>query len=222
LYLSALIYAQHISRDNLPISKATALVIEFWSLKPLKGYLNKKKIEKRLCEKISKHLDQYSVYRFAAREIIVAQREETKSVLKMTADTFMVSVAEKYRHKPEIMDKAVAFRKEFISMANQDLDYYYGNYIRAAETNKQKDWEFAISESEDLKKAVEAEMNADHRGALLHRFLDNLDNPNPECTKKIRMLFVGVVPSYKNIIDQYHRSLTELSEVRSLAYERCE
>lgn len=222
LYLSTFIYAQHISQDNLPISKATALIIEFWSLKPLKGYLSKKKIEKRLCEKISKHLDHYNIYRFAANEIIVTQREETKSVLKMTADTFMVSVAEQYRHKPEIIEKAAAFRKEFISMASEDLDYYYGNYIRAAETNKQKDWEFAISESEDINKAIQAEINIDHEGELLRCFLDNLDNPNPECAKKIRMLFVGVIPNYKNIIDQYHKSLTELSEVRSLAYDRCE
>lgn len=222
LYLSALIYAQHISQDNLAISKAAALMIEFWSLKPLKGYLHKKKIEKRLCEKISKHLDRYIVYRFAAKEIIEAQREETKSVLKMTADTFMVSVAETYRHRPEIIEKAVAFRKEFIIMAYQDIDYYYGNYIRATETNKKKDWEFAISESKALKKAAQAEMNADHEGALLHCFLDNLDNSNPKCTKKIRMIFEGVMPNYKYIIDQYNRSLAELNEVRSMAYERCE
>ena len=221
MYLSTLIYAQHISQGNLAISKATALVIEFWSLKPLKGYLTKKKIDKRLCEKISKHLDQYNTYRFDAREIIVAQRKK-KSLLKMVADTLMVSVSEKYRHKPEIIEKAAAFRKEFIIMANEDIDYYYGNYIRAADTNKETDWEFAISESEDLQKAVEAEMNTDHKGALLNCFLDNLDNSNPKCTKMIRMLFVGVIPNYKNVIEQYHRSLTELDEVRSLAYERCE
>lgn len=222
LYLSALIYAQHISQDNLAISKATALMIEFWSLKPLKGYLNKKKIEKRLCEKISAHLGQYNVYRFAAKEIIEAQREETKSLLKMTADTFMIKVTEAYRHRPEIIEKAAAFRKEFIIMAYQDIDYYYGNYIRAVETNKKKDWEFAISESEDFKKAAQAELNADDEGALLHCFLDNLDNSNPKCTKKIRMIFESVIPNYKNIIDQYNRSQTELSEVRSLANERCE
>ena len=222
LYLSAFIFAQHISQDNLPISKATALVIEFYSLKPLKGYLSKKKIEKQLCDKISRNLNHYHTYRFAAKDIIVAQRQETKSVLKMVADTFMVSVAEKYRHKPEIVQKAAAFRKEFISMANEDLDYYYGNYIRATETNKQKDWEFAISESEDLNKAIQAEINTDHEGALLRCFLDNLDNPNPQCTEKIRILFVGVIPNYKDIIGQYHKSLAELSEVRSLASERCE
>jgi hypothetical protein len=222
LYLSALIYAQHISQDNLAISKATALTIEFSSLKPIKSYLNKKKIEKRICEKISAQLDQYNAYRFAAEEIIEAQGEETKSVLKMTADTFMVKVTETYRHRPEIIEKAVAFRKEFIIMAYQDIDYYYGNYIRAVETNKKRDWEFAISESENLKKAVQAEINADHKGTLMDCFFDNLDNSNPKCTKKVRMIFQSVMPNYKYIIAQYNKSLTELNEVRSLAYERCE
>jgi hypothetical protein len=222
LYLSALIFAQHISQDNLAISKATALTIEFSSLEPIKGYLNKKKIEKRLCEKISAHLDQYKAYRFAAKEIIEAQREETKSVLKMTADTFMLKVTEAYRHRPEIMEKAVAFRKEFIIMAYQDIDYYYGNYIRAVETNKKRDWEFAISESENLKKAVQAEINADHKGTLMQCFFDNLANSNPKCTQRVRMIFRGVMPNYKYIIGQYNKSLTELNEVRSLAYERCE
>jgi hypothetical protein len=84
------------------------------------------------------------------------------------------------------------------------------------------DWEFSVSESEDLNKAIQAEINTDHQGALLHCFLENLDNPNPECTKKIRMIFVGVIPNYKDIIGQYNKSLTELSEERSLAYEKCE
>jgi hypothetical protein len=56
----------------------------------------------------------------------------------MTADTFMTKVTEAYRQRPEIIEKAAAFRKEFIIMAYQDIDYYYGNYIRAVETNKKK------------------------------------------------------------------------------------
>ncbi|MGD8521680.1 MAG: hypothetical protein PVF56_11100 [Desulfobacterales bacterium] len=222
LYLSALIFAQHISQDNLEISKATALVIGFSSLKPLKEYLNKKKVEKRLCEKIIVHLNQYHQQRFEAREIIETRREETKSLLKMTADTFMAGVTETYRQRPEILEKAAAFRKEFIMMAYQDIDYYYGNYIRATETNKKKDWEFAASESENLKRAVQAEINADHKSTLLHCFLTNLDDPNPKCTERTRIILMSGIPNYKYIFDQYNRALAELREVRSLAYERCE
>ena len=222
MYLSALIFAQHISQDNLPISKVTALAIGFWSLKPLKQYLNKKKIDKRLCEKISMYLNQYHQQRFEAREIIEAQREETKSVFEMTADTFMAGVTETYGQRPEILEKAAEFRKEFIMMAYQDIDYYYGNYIRATETNTKKDWEFAISETEDLSRAVQAKMNADHRGALLHCFLANIDDPNPKCAEKIRKFFMIAIPNYKNVIDQYHKIMTKLREVRSLAYDRCE
>jgi hypothetical protein len=222
LYLSALIFAQHISQDNLPISKVTALLIGFYSLKPLKQYLIKKKVDKRLCEKISMHLSQYHKQRFEAREIIEAQREETKSLLEMAADTFMASVNESYRQRPEILERAAEFRKEFIVMSYQDIDYYYGNYIRATETNTKKDWEFAISETEDLTRAVQAEMNADHKGALLHCFLANLDNPNPKCAEKIRMIFMIAIPNYKNVIDQYHKIMAELREVRSLAYEKSE
>jgi hypothetical protein len=107
-------------------------------------------------------------------------------------------------------------------MAYQDIDYYYGNYIRATETNKKKDWEFAASESENLKRAVQAEINADHKSTLLHCFLTNLDDPNPKCTERTRIILMSGIPNYKYIFDQYNRALAELREVRSLAYERCE
>lgn len=220
-YLSTLIYAQHISQDNLAISKATALVIGVSSLEPLKQYLNKKNVEKRLCEKIKVHLDEYIKHHFAAKEIIEAQSDETKSMLKMVADTFMVKVTELFRHSPGIPVKAAIFRKEFIMMAYQDIDYYYGNYIRAAETNEKKDWEFAISEAENFHKAVQKEIENDHRGILLQCFLDNLDNLNPKCTKRIRMMFMSVIPNYKTIIDQYNSYLRKFGEVVSLAKARC-
>ena len=71
-----------------------------------------------------------------------------KSLLKMFADFFLKGVAENARHHPDVISKAAVFRDEFISRSYKDINYYFGNFIRATETNEEKSWEFTIAEAE--------------------------------------------------------------------------
>jgi predicted house-cleaning noncanonical NTP pyrophosphatase (MazG superfamily) len=221
LYLASLKYAYHISQDNLSISKATAFVVENWTFKPIEDYLNHQVIEKRLCQKITAHLDGYIKKRSGVVKLIETQKEEAKSIPKMVGDVFLKKAVERYRHYPEVVAKAAAFREAFILQAYKDIDYYYGNYIRAAMAHEEKHWEFAMVESEKLNKQVAAYLEDDSKETLMGCFLADMDDSHPACAEKIRLIFTGMIPDYKNISNQYNKSSKALNELRLLTEKRC-
>lgn len=151
LYLASLAYAQHLSRDNTAQSKLMGYIIGHEAVKRLKSYLNNNQFQTRQCPKIIAHLNAHDISS-ALKEIHEAERDWVKSIIKKTADTFMISVTEKFRDQPEIIGKAVQFRQEYMARAYEDIDYYYGNFIKAAQTRKKQDWEFANAEAGKFKK----------------------------------------------------------------------
>jgi hypothetical protein len=133
----------------------------------------------------------------------------------------MISAAEKFRDDPGILSKAVLFRKDYIARAYRDIDYYYGNYIRAFETHEKQDWDFAVAEAEKYEKKAKLETTGNTEGNLLGCFLKDPDNPNPKCAQRIRFVLSGNIMIYDGIIAQHDETYMTLQKVRTLAESRC-
>ena len=220
LYLASIAYARHLSRDSTSLSKVMGYAIGRGATEHLEVALEKNQFEKRQCPEIISHLDAYDIPLFL-KELHEATRDEMKSLLKKTADLFMISAAEKFRDDPGILSKAVLFRKDYIARAYRDIDYYYGNYIRAFETHEKQDWDFAVAEAEKYEKKAKLETTGNTEGNLLGCFLKDPDNPNPQCAQRIRFVLAGNIMIYDGIIAQHDETYMTLQKVRTLAESRC-
>ena len=219
LYLASLVYAKHLSQDNTVQSKLMGYIIGHEAVKRLKSYLNNNQFQTRQCPKIIERLNAHDISS-ALKEIHEAQRDWVKSIIKKTADIFMISVTEKFRDHPEILSNAVQFRKEYIARAYEDIDYYYGNFIKAAQTRKKQDWEFANSEAEKFKMKIQKEPSGESEGLIIC-FLKDPDNPNPPCAQIIRLLLSSAIASYDHLMSSYDQNLRQLQETRALAESKC-
>jgi hypothetical protein len=225
VYLSSLRLSGHISQGDDLISKRITLAIEKKIYIPLRDYLHSKNIDKRVCQRILSQLRDFEKKRFPARRMIEPEKEFFLSSVRMVGDGFKQKAAESLGTTPGMEKEADVFEKELNRQAREMADRYYGNFIKAAETNKEGDWKFALVELEGLRKASQPTGIGNMRDVismLYDAFTGDIEEYQKKIIRKILITLLAVaLPNPKKAVDGYHARLEELHELRSLARIRC-
>jgi hypothetical protein len=223
LYLSSLHFSGHISQGDDAISKMIALVIENKTYMPLRDYLHSKNIDKKVCQRILSQLRDFEKKRFPARSMVEPEKEFFLSTVRMIGDNFKQKAAESLGTTPTpgMEKKADVFEKELNRQARELADRYYGNFIKAAETNKEGDWKFALVEREGLRKASQPTgigNIGDVVSMLYDAFTGDIEAYHEKIIRKILITLLAVaLPNPKKAVDGYYARSAELKELRSLA-----
>ena len=225
VYLSSLSFSDHISQGDDSISKMIALAIEKNTYIPLRDYLNSKNIDKKACQRILSQLRDFEKKHFPARSMIEPEKEFFVSTVRMVKDGFKQKAAESLETIPEMKKKAEAFEDELMRQARELADRYYGNLIRAAETNKESDWKFALGELESLRKASQPTgmvLIRDLASMLYDAFTGDIEEYHKKLIRKILITLLAVaLPNPKRTVDGYYARSKELRELKSLARIGC-
>jgi len=225
VYLSSLRLSGHISQGDDLVSKRIALAIEKKTYIPLRDYLHSKNIDKRVCQRILSQLRDFENKRFPARSMIEPEKEFFLSTVRMVGDGFKQRAAESLGTTPGIEKEADVFEKELNKQARELADRYYGNFIKAAETNKEGDWKFALVELEGLRKASQPTGIGNMRDVvsmLYDTFTGDIEEYQKKIIRKIliTLLDAGLL-NPKKVVDGYYARSAELHELRSVARIRC-
>jgi hypothetical protein len=215
----------HISQGDDSISKMIALAIEKKTYIPLRDCLNSKKIDKKACQRILGQLRGFENKHFPARGMIEPEREFFVSTVRMVGDDFKQKAGESLGTTPEMEEKAEAFKEELMRQARELADRYYGNFIKAAETNKESDWKFALGELEGLRKASQPTGIGNMRDvvSMLHdSFTGDIEEYHKKLIRKILITLLAVaLPNPREAVDDYYARSEELKELQALAGRGC-
>lgn len=225
VYLSSLRLSGHISQGDDLVSKRIALAIEKKTYIPLRDCLHSKNIDKRVCQRILSQLRDFENKRFPARSMIEPEKEFFLSTVRMVGDGFKQKAAESLGTTPGMEKEADVFEKELNRQARELADRYYGNFIKAAETNKEGDWKFALVELEGLRKASQPTGIGNMRDVvsmLYDAFTGDIEEYQKKIIRKIliTLLAAGLL-NPKKVVDGYYARSAELHELRSVARIRC-
>jgi hypothetical protein len=202
-----------------------ALAIEKKTYIPLRDCLNSKKIDKKACQRIRGQLRGFEDKHFPATDMIEPEKEFFVSTVRMVGDDFKQKAGESLGTMPEMEKKAEAFREELMRQARELADRYYGNFIKAAETNKESDWKFALGELEGLQKASQPtgiENMKDVVSMLHDSFTGDIEEYNKKLIRKILITLLAVaLPNPRDAVDDYYARSEELKELQALARRGC-
>lgn len=213
IYLSIFTFARHISQDNSLVGKMLALAVEKNAYIPLNNYLNSKEINKGICQKILTYLEDYEKQHFPARELIEADKAFFVSTMQMSVDGLNDKITQALLNVDR-RNRGVALQNEVLRQAQAFADRYYGNFIKAIETNKDSDWEFAINEFNSLRKEVG---NTRDSNRTLYDFFGEAGNIEKIANKFVTISLSIFMPNFKKAADTYYLNLNNLSELISLA-----
>lgn len=208
--LFSLSFCRHISFDNTLVSKAMVLAIEKYSYMLLGDYLNSENINKELSQRILNYLEDYEKKHFLVQEIIEPEKESFISAIQLVADN-PNEMKDINGEEPsqEVKQKFKLFGNKAIEHARELTNKYFGYLIKAAETNKENDWEFAINE---WNKFIEEVQNT--KPQLSDAFLGKREFDEIYANKTVDILF-ALIPfmSYKEIVQRYYSNSGQLKEL---------
>ena len=229
IYLSVLKYAQHMAFDNLMGSKAVALAAEKFCFNPLKLLVAEKKIGRRQLSEIRFFLEDYEPRRPTKVSILVAVREEQKSVYQMIGDVFVISLTDIYHQNPgrlpdDTLSRAALFRRDFVRFFIEELNLLYGNYIRALETNNPQDWDYAHTASAKRKSAAEKMriQNPEFGSETVSKCFEAYkEHRSTGCIEDlVTFMIAGNVPIPMKLFENMDASLLEIRAINDLMVER--
>jgi len=95
-------------------------------------------------------------------------------------------------------------------------DYYYGLLLKAAKTNKERDWNVVYRKIQNLQKEVKiAEISTGIIEDITKGRLKNLNKKLASQIVKVTLLIS--FPNIKKMVDNYYLRVKELKEVKLLA-----
>lgn len=218
-YLQTLTFAQHLSQDNTTVLKILSLAIEKQAYLLIKQYLKSDRINKDTCEKISNYLGIYEKEHFPFVEFIEVEKESFISAIQMMLDGLKLSNS---KAPDEVKD---SFSNEFKIQAHEIADRYYGNFIKAAQTNKEGDWEFALTDSSALTKYKQKDDIATIE-ELFNIFYEVYKDNKEEAYKRFVNIYVMktlaiMLPDFKRVLENhYNPAMKELESLKLLAEEK--
>ncbi len=223
-YLSTLALARHVAQDNTAASKMVSLDIEKKTYAPLRGYLNKKGIDKKICRRILTYLEAHDKNHFPAKEIVEAEKAQFISMVDIAIDDFQRTVTTSPNNPPGVdvfaEEFALVFQQEALKLTHEMTDDVFENFIKAAETNAKKDWELAIS---GLKRFRKAQSRMIAKVDISKLSYDSFTGTNRAFSRelaKVNVVPFLVVPNPKKPVDIFYAASKELKALRSLAKSR--
>jgi len=223
-YLSTLTLARHVAQDSTTASRMVSLDIERKTYAPLRGYLGKKEIDKKTCQKILTYLEAYDKHHFPVKEIFEAEKAQFMSMVDMAIDDVRQKVTEGSDNPPVVgvfaEEFAEVFRQETLKLVHDMTDEVFENFIRATKTNDKKDWERAITELARFKKAQRrASTKIDVSKLSSDDFTENMRTFSRELAKMNLVPYLGI-PNFKKHVDIHYAVSKELRVLKSLAKTR--
>jgi hypothetical protein len=219
--LSCLEFAKYVSQDDSSVAKAIAIGIEKETCVPLRDYLTSGQISRRKSEKILAFLEDYEKEHFAAGELLEVEKDLFISNIQMLTDSFRQEAQKSSEFNEDARKAVEGFEIEMMRQGKELADRYYGNFIKAAQTNKESDWEFAANEFNSFTKDAlkKTTIVKDAGSMFLSAFKEDIDQLNQKLAKTIvsLTLSISLVPNFKGIVENYYSTLEELKEVKSLA-----
>jgi hypothetical protein len=224
VYLSNLIFANHIAIDNAMMMRMISLVIEKETCAVFKDFLTSAKLSRKNYLKVYDFLEEDERTRFKPEELIESEKNAFLSLMSMMVDTYIEDSNNQGNVVANSEDKikVIALGEEAKKEAEQLADMYYGNFSKAIRTNKQEDWDFAVNELNGLIK--EAQPKADDlQGFVKAVFSDatkeTADAVDKRLAKKIVLTFLSLtIPNFKGIGEGYYSALSQLNELKSLVF----
>ena len=224
-YLSALTFARQISQGRDPEFQMAAIMIEKNAYPLIMDYLNSKDTDPKLCGKIFAYIDDHEKEHFSAKVFF----ESSKEAFIRPFNSFSVAVTRWARETPDLNDdvraNAQKFADELLKGSGDLADKYYGNFIKAAQTGADKDWESAVSEYAQLVKDVkppEIEDDID-LSIFMHKELGKIEEYNKKDPKLITVTILSAqLPYYRTAAEHYRENCKELKKIKSLAAKKME
>ena len=208
LYLSLLTFTYHLSQHDMLISKMISLVIEKNVYESVKNFLNFKEVSKNDRQDILTYLKNHEKQHFLARQLVESEKEFFVSTTQKMADDV------KQKNKEE-------FANELINQAHELADRYYGNFIKAAETNSESDWKFATDEFRVfINNARPANVNnIQEATAFLYDIVTkNKEGLDKKVARKVVTITLAIsAPDFRKAVDAYYTNLNTLKELQQLA-----
>jgi len=207
IYLSLLTFSLHISQDNSTLSQIIALGIEKDTYMLLKNYLNSEKVTRKNALKILNYLENYEKNHFSIEDVVEKEKEIFISSVQMLVDKINVD---------KNGEKILEFKKEILKQAHSLADYYYDLLMKAAKTNKERDWNVVYRKIQNLQKEVKiAEISTGIIEDITKGRLKNLNKKLASQIVKITLLIS--FPNIKKMVANYYLRVKELKELKLLA-----
>ena len=222
VYMSNLIFADHIALDNAMMMRMISLVIEKETCSIFKDFLASAALSKKKYLKVYDFLQEDERVRFKPEELIEMEKNAFLSLMSMMVDTYIEDSNSQSNAAAGGEDKAkvIALGEEAKKQAEQLADMYYGNFSKAIRTNDPQDWDFAVNELNSLIKQAQPKVE-DLSGFVKAVFSDSAKETSDAVDKKLANKVVLTmmsltIPNFRGIGEGYYSALAQLNELKSL------
>lgn len=230
-YLSLLTFSQHFSQDNNLVPIMMTLVIARIPYAPIWNYLNSGKQSKNNVLKILKSLSDYKKKRLL---LLKYAYESEKGIFISTTQIFIDNDLDTINHLDTLGDEEKdffkrmfnlegadetkeSFKSEVLKQVNELTDRYYGNLIKATETNNENDWKFAEKEEFILANEVKTFFETERNDLAKISSAENSKYYKEVVLMYIKMLIARILPNLRSAADVYNRFWDDFKKLEELA-----
>lgn len=145
-YLESLTFANQIEQDKSVLSRIVVVETEKNAYPLISGYVTSKNADRELTRKIADYLVEYEKNHYPAREVIETFKELYLSSIQLLCEGLNKKVASDNKYDEDMKKHCYNFSDMLLQQARELADRYYGNFVIAADSNKDSDWKFAEDE----------------------------------------------------------------------------
>ena len=218
--LSALTFALQLSQGRDPDLQAAAILIEKNTYPILLEYLDSKNIDPKIFGKVFTYIDNYEKEHFSAKEFIESDKEAFIRPFNSFARDITRWAKETVNLDAGVRADAQKFAEDLLREGNGLADKYYGNYIKAATTDANNDWELAAREYRELlntTKPTGIEDEIDF-SVFVHNAFGKVEDYSKKDPKAIVVTILSTqLPSCKVVVDRYRENCKGLKKIKALA-----
>lgn len=217
-YLSVLKLAQHLAQDNHQfLSKMSSLDSEDKAFNMLENYLTSNQADPQECQRILNYLVKLEKRQFPAKELVEIEKEYFISTINMIIEDDKKK-AQKEGFKIKLGEKSYreVYWDEIKRYGYEMADKHYGNYLKAMETNRASDWEFA--QREYKKEAGDWEKMKSYEEIMATPDIDEEKYPEKAAREYVKDLLV--ITDYKKVAEEYYSARAKLKRLKSLAAQK--
>lgn len=215
---SALTLAGQIAQEPSLIAKSLSMGMEQRSYLILKDIFSMEKLDAVNKQEAKAFLNGYKQRHFKAQQMVENEQDYFVAFSNVILDGLQ-HFQTKSDTDPARYSKKEIMVREIRAYARIIAEYYYGNFIRAAESNRDTDWELAMTEMENLNNEIQPNIVKDavEIGVLVYdTFTGRMEEFNKNVAERIVKLMLAIsFPNFRKITKQYYSAMAELDDLET-------